>query len=128
MSIKDVKTQERMAPEEAASKALTLGLRMPVNGRGLGRTGRDHPGDSPSSSRPRAVHPLAMCRPACALRGMGLDRVQRDAEARANLPPRDTSRDASQHREAGRAGFLDALRFSAYFGRSSEFAAGRSGS
>ena len=43
---------------------------------------------------------------------MGLDRVQRDVEPRANLAPRG-SRDASQHREAGRAGFLDALRSSA---------------
>ena len=44
MSIKDVKTQERMAPEEAASKALTLGLRMPVNGRGLGPHRKGSPG------------------------------------------------------------------------------------
>lgn len=85
----------------------------------------DQPGDSVSSpGEPRAHDPL--CRPtSLLLRGMGLDGVQRDVEPRANLAPQETRRDASQHRDTGRAGLLDALSCSACSGRSSEFAAGR---
>ena len=41
------------------------------------------------------------------LAGVGLDGVQRDVELLADLTSGETAREASQHRELGRAGFLD---------------------
>ena len=69
----------------------------------------DHPGDSVELEQAESfrahdrIRSRFAAQPALLHTGMGLDRVQRDVQPRANLTPGETSRDASQHREAGRA-------------------------
>ncbi len=73
----------------------------------------DHPGDSVAIEQAERFCARDRVRSRCyaqlavQLADVGLDGVQRDVQPRADLALGETGREAPQHGELGRAGFLD---------------------